>query len=178
MTPPVLIIPGWNGSGPRHWQSLWQNAHPEYQRVEQDDWDHPARAAWVGRLDEYVARSPQPPVLVAHSLGCLLVAHWTAQHRRPVHSALLVAPPDLEASALTADSDFLPLPTEPLPFPSVLIGSANDDWCELNRAQRMAQMWGARFANAGPCGHINADAGFGPWEMGEKLLAELIVLSA
>ncbi|WP_437748046.1 alpha/beta hydrolase [Sorangium sp. So ce1504] len=27
---------------------------------------------------------------------------------------------------------------------------------------------------AGPCGHINVDAGFGPWPEGERLLAALI----
>jgi len=175
MNPPVLIIPGWESSGPRHWQTLWEKAHPEYQRVEQDDWQHPARAAWVERLDDYIARSPRPPLLVAHSLGCLLAPHWAQAHRRPVHAALLVAPPDLEASALMADSDFLPLPHQPLPFPSLLVGSENDPWCELKTAQRLARLWGSRFVNAGPCGHINSDAGFGPWELGERLLRELVI---
>jgi predicted alpha/beta hydrolase family esterase len=44
----------------------------------------------------------------------------------------------------------------------------------IERARALAQAWGARFANAGACGHINVAAGFGPWPAGEELLAELL----
>jgi len=32
----VLILPGWHGSGPQHWQTLWQQRHG-YRRIEQHD---------------------------------------------------------------------------------------------------------------------------------------------
>ena len=29
----VLILPGWENSGPRHWQSLWEQRHEERYRA-------------------------------------------------------------------------------------------------------------------------------------------------
>lgn len=33
-----LVVPGWNNSGPTHWQSRWQDLAPDLVRVEQEDW--------------------------------------------------------------------------------------------------------------------------------------------
>jgi len=44
----VLIHPGLNGSGPDHWHTHWEQAFPDFVRVQQADWDHlvyDARAA-------------------------------------------------------------------------------------------------------------------------------------
>ena len=49
----VLILPGWQGSGPQHWQTLWEKRHG-YVRVEQHEWMHPLRGDWVTRLEEMV----------------------------------------------------------------------------------------------------------------------------
>ena len=38
----VLLLPGWQNSGPQHWQTLWEQRHG-YHRVEQSDWDRPLR---------------------------------------------------------------------------------------------------------------------------------------
>jgi predicted alpha/beta hydrolase family esterase len=40
-------------------------------------------------------------------------------------------------------------------------------------ARALAAAWGSRFVLLEKAGHINADAGFGPWPAGERLLAEL-----
>ena len=50
MRPRVLVIPGWGDSGPEHWQSLWEKAHPDFQRVVQRDWLYPIRREWVETL--------------------------------------------------------------------------------------------------------------------------------
>ena len=47
----VLIVPGLHNSGPGHWQSRWQRLYPQFERVEQDDWEKPDLAAWSARLD-------------------------------------------------------------------------------------------------------------------------------
>jgi predicted alpha/beta hydrolase family esterase len=98
---PVLIIPGLGGSGPEHWQSLWQMRLLDAGRVEQADWDKPDRAGWIARLDDAVVQSKESPLLVAHSLSCALVACWAAQHKRSIHGALLVAPADVESDTHT-----------------------------------------------------------------------------
>lgn len=167
---PVLIVPGWTNSGPNHWQTWLQKRHPDFVRVEQDDWDRPARHAWVERLHEYIAGARTPPLLVAHSLGCIAVVHWAVTHSLPVHAALLVAPPDLDAPATPAEeADFRPVPATRLPFRSVLVASDNDPHCTIDAARRMATAWGSDFLAAGACGHLNTASGFGPWPLGEEL---------
>jgi len=49
----VLILPGWQSSGPEHWQSRWE-ARFGYRRVEQHDWMHPQRGDWMARLEDVV----------------------------------------------------------------------------------------------------------------------------
>ena len=68
------------GSGPDHWQTRWERRHG-YVRVVQDDWERPTPDAWTARLDESVGRAPGAVVLVAHSLGCILVARWATHPR-------------------------------------------------------------------------------------------------
>ena len=62
----VLVLPGWQGSGPSHWQSLWELRHG-YRRVEQHDWDRPLRGDWIARLEDVVLGCDEPAVLVASS---------------------------------------------------------------------------------------------------------------
>lgn len=174
----VLMLPGWQNSEPEHWQSLWERAHPEYARVPQQEWERPVRDDWVGTLDFTIEALPEPPVIVAHSLGCIAVAHWAAKSSRvslPVRGALLVAPPDLERPDAPVElAGFAPIPLARLPFPSIVVASTNDPYCTITRAEQFANAWGSRFVNVGAKGHINTDAGFGPWPEGERLLAELL----
>ncbi|XXR81009.1 alpha/beta hydrolase [Sorangium sp. So ce394] len=175
MMPPLLMVPGYSGSGPRHWQTLWEQKLPFARRVEMPDWAHPDRGAWVEALDRAVADSAAPPVLIAHSCGVSTVVHWGASGARPVRAALLVAPADTESPSHPRDaSTFHPLPRVRLPFPSAVVASANDPYCTPERAEAFARAWGSQLIHAGPCGHINTDAGFGPWPDGERILAALI----
>ncbi|HEX2078745.1 MAG TPA: alpha/beta hydrolase [Longimicrobium sp.] len=178
--PPVLVVPGWTSSGPRHWQTLWERADPgRFRRVEQRDWDNPLREEWVRTLDGAVAACAAPPLLVAHSLGCIAVAHWAAAFARPVAGALLVAPADVEAAhAPEPVRDFAPIPLGALPFPSILAASSDDPWLRLDRAEHMASCWGSNFIRIEAAGHLNTDAGFGPWPQGEELLRRLCFSAA
>src|SRR5512145_909274 len=93
----VLLLPGWLDSGPDHWQSRWEALHGD-RRVQQSDWLWPKRGDWMARLEEVLLEDETAALLVAHSLGCQLVAAWAAhsQHSARVRGALLVAPPDIE----------------------------------------------------------------------------------
>ena len=175
----TLTLPGWQGSGPGHWQSLWEAAHG-YQRVEQHDWLRPLRGDWSARLEEVLldtaAGGRGPAVLVAHSLGCMLVAAWAAHsgNTQRVKSALLVAPPDVERADLR---EVLPgwstMPLQTLPFPALVLASSNDPFCDLARARAFAAAWSADFMDVGPCGHINADSGLGDWPEAHRHLERL-----
>lgn len=123
-----LIVPGWQGSPEEHWQSHWQNSLPNSARVEQADWLTPRREDWVAALAEAIVADNTPVILIAHSLGCITVAHWAAtaplQSLRLVRGALLVAPADVERPACApALRNFAPIPTGLLPFPSQLVSS-------------------------------------------------------
>jgi len=173
---PVLILPGWQGSGAEHWQSRWQALYGD-QRVEQHDWMRPLRGDWISRLEDVLLAQPAPVLLAAHSLGCALVAAWAAHSNNThlVRGALLVAPGDVEqVEELRATLySWAPMPAQTLPFPSLLLGSQDDPFCRLERAQLFARQWGAEFMDYGARGHLNAQSGLGDWPEGRALLARL-----
>ena len=172
----VLLLPGWQGSGPDHWQMRWAKVHG-YSVVEQNDWLRPRRGDWLARLDEVVIDAPGPVVLVAHSLGCILVSAWASfsRHTAKVRAALLVAPGDVAQPVLQEIlPGWLPIEGRPLPFRSIVVGSDNDPYCSSERAQQLARNWSARWVGLGAAGHINADSSLGDWPEGHTLLQTLL----
>jgi predicted alpha/beta hydrolase family esterase/diadenosine tetraphosphate (Ap4A) HIT family hydrolase len=164
----VLTIPGWQGSGPDHWQSQWERLDANITRVEQEEWNQPQLHAWKPRL--VAACAGEPVVLAAHSLGTMLVAHAAGELKNVV-GALLVAPPSLEVEAVRS---FAPTPRARLPFPSILVASRTDPWMTFEQSQSLAADWGAEFIDAGALGHINADSQLGTWPFGRALLQRLL----
>jgi len=173
-----LILPGWQGSADDHWQSHWQRSLPNSTRVEQADWLEPSRTDWVATLERYVAADSSRVILIAHSLGCITVAHWAAQAPvellRRVRGALLVAPADVERPGCPpALCNFAPIPSSSLPFPSQLVGSDNDHAASAVRAIELARQWGAEAAILNGAGHINVKSGHHRWEQGFAYLYRL-----
>jgi hypothetical protein len=173
-----LILPGWQGSPEEHWQSHWQRSLPNSARVEQADWLNPRRGDWVAALNQAVAADPRPTILIAHSLGCVTVAHWAAQAPlellRRVRGALLVAPADVERPDCPEPlRNFAPIARDPLPFPSLLIGSDNDAAASDARALELARAWGSEAAILRGAGHINVKSGHRHWEQGFGYLYRL-----
>lgn len=175
-SPHVLILPGWQNSGPHHWQSRWETAHG-YTRVEQHDWLWPMRGDWITRLEDVVTACEGPVLLAAHSLGCVLVAAWAtlSANTHRVQGALLVAPGDVEQPDVPASlRSWSPIAVPRLPFASVLVASRNDPYCRFERAQQLAQAWGARLVDAGEAGHLNGQSGLGDWPEGHAHLQALM----
>lgn len=168
-----LLLPGWLDSGPQHWQSHWERLHG-CRRVVQDDWVWPRRGDWMARLDEALLEAPAPAVLIAHSLGCHLVAAWAAhsRHLDRVAGALLVAPPDTERDDMPPQLfNWRPMVRARLPFPSLAAHSSDDPYCTPDRARAIAADWGSACIDLGPCGHANAESGLGDWPQGWRLVA-------
>lgn len=169
-----LFIPGWGGSGPDHWQSHWERELPDATRVEMPDWDAPRRADWIRTLDHAIRASTEPPVLIAHSLGCVAVAWWAGVSPCPVRGALLVAPADLDREDSPPPlREFRPLPRAPLPFSSHVVASDDDPYASLARVRQIAQDWGSTLTVLAGAGHINTASGYGPWSEGRLLLDAL-----
>jgi hypothetical protein len=174
----ILTIPGLNNSGPTHWQSLWERRFARCERIELGQWDSPDKDLWVDRIADAIDVEPDPVLIVAHSLGCHAFAHWFAGAssvaRDRIVGALLVAPPDLtqlrrnHRIAGFADSPALSSQT-----PMIVVASDDDPYAKTAHVWRLSRHWDARFVNAGPFGHINADSGVGDWPYGQYLLASL-----
>jgi len=135
------------------------------------------RGDWLARLEEVVLSRDEPAVLVAHSLGCILAAAWSARslntHR--VKAALLVAAADVERPEIREQlPSWSPIDLQALAFPSVLVASRNDPYCDFDRARLFAHAWGSQFMDHGDSGHINADSGLASWPEGHVLLQDLM----
>jgi uncharacterized protein len=180
----LVIVPGHGDSGAGHWQTWLEQSSPKVVRVRQTNWERPLRWRWTAGLERAMlaVESPGSAILIAHSLGVLTVAAWATRSRQraKVAGALLVAPPDvtrrlprMPSTLLVRLAGWLPIPMARLPFPSIVVGSANDPMCPLARARDFAQAWGAEFIDAGPAGHINTLAGFGPWPGVHALIERL-----
>jgi predicted alpha/beta hydrolase family esterase len=164
----ILIVPGLGGSGPDHWQTRWERQLSTARRIEQASWDEPKKSEWTARIVTEVGRAKRPVVLVAHSLGVAAVAHAAGRLQGAVRGAFLVSLPDVDIPDLIpdVDLDFGPIPRDPLPFPSVLIASRSDPYCDYYKAEDMAYAWGSAIVDAGDSGHINTESGHGPWPEG------------
>lgn len=169
--PAVVVLPGYQDSGPDHWQSRWCRAHPEYRRITGLDWDRPLRQAWVGTLQAAVRAVDGRVVVVAHSLGSVTVACLGADAPPNLVAALLVAPCDTELAGFPDEiRGFAPMPDQPLPFRTIVVASRDDPWMTFERATDVADAWGGELVDAGAVQHINTDSGHGPWPEGEMLL--------
>ena len=153
----ALILPGLHDSDPEHWQSRWEARAETMHRVIQDDWVTPRCADWVSKLDEALAFRGPDAVLVAHSAGCALVAHWAVGDSSTcIRGALLVAPSDPEAASFPpGPRGFAPVPLLRLRFRSIVVASSNDRYVTLSRAKTFAKKWGSEFVMIGEARHIN-----------------------
>ena len=170
-----FIVPGLGSSGPDHWQTYFERTQPDFTRIEQRDWDTPDRQEWVDTLERtLVGEDLSRVVLVAHSLGCVTVAHWAGQFGHRIKGALLVSPSDVETAHYAAFSTtgFGPMPLAQLPFSSKVVASANDEWVSAARARQFAEAWGSELLEIGEAGHINAASGYGAWPAGLELLRD------
>lgn len=167
----VLTVPGLSDAGPDMWLSRWEREEG-WGRVVQADWDDPDPDAWADALRAAVAEAEPPVLLVAHSLGCLTVAR--AGPLPGVAGAMLVAPPDAEQPLTKPEiARWGAGPWEPLRFPSVVVASRSDPWCDHARAAALARAWGAELVDAGAADHFATADGLGEWPEGRAVLADL-----
>lgn len=180
----VLIVPGLRDHVPEHWQTLLQARLPNAVSMPPLQLERLSCAAQVQALEAALAQIAGRVILVAHSGGVITVAHWAQAHARPtrpIHGALLAAPPDFESplpagyptQEQLAANGWLPVPRGRLPFPSLVAASDNDPLGRKERVLELAQAWGSRVVEVGAVGHLNPAAGYGPWPRAEELIREL-----
>lgn len=172
----IIVVPGYTGAGPDHWQSRWEAKLSTARRVEQAEWSKPVREDWTARVAEAVNEAERPVVLVAHSLGVSTVIQAIPQFRKSVAGGFFVSPPDVANPRIRPKHlmTFGPYPRDPLPFPSVVVASRDDPFSSFESAEDIAAAWGSLFVDAGDIGHINADSGHGPWPEGSLLFGKFL----
>jgi uncharacterized protein len=169
-----LILHGLQGSGPGHWQTwLAARLRADNERVaypDLPDAELPSLAAWREKLDGELAALPGACVVVCHSLACLLWLHHIAEGGTPAERALLVAPPS-ESSGVAEIAGFFPVPQPALGRGARLVCSDDDPYCPEGAANVYAGL-GIPIDVIPGKGHMNKDAGYGPWPAVESWCVE------
>lgn len=181
----ILIVPGLRDAVAQHWQTLLEAELRESRRpvasvpaMGRDDLDCMRR---VRAIEAAAVQVVGPLLIVAHSGGCIMLAHWARQTRRPVLGALLATPSDFEQAmpagyptlAQLDAGGWLPVPRARLPFRSLVAASRNDPLGRFVRVAALATDWGSELVDLGEVGHLNPASGFGPWPTATSLINRL-----
>jgi len=172
--PYVLILHGYSGSGPGHWQSWLARTLAEHGGLVDmphfSEPDAPDLDTWLAELRGHLEAAPKDAerVVVAHSLGCFLWLHHAVREvTERVDRVLLVAPPapDVPEPAIKT---FQPPPLDPDALRKAaretrLVAGEGDPYCEMAVAKRMAEALRIELDVVPGAGHINIDAGYGDW---------------
>ncbi|WP_144122905.1 RBBP9/YdeN family alpha/beta hydrolase [Catellatospora sichuanensis] len=185
----IVTVPGLRGPVDEHWQTRFAARRRDVLAVPPLGRDNPSLDDRVDALQETVETARGSVVIVAHSAGVLTTVHWAARRRgsaRRVRAALLATPPDLgaplpaEYPALSelAEHGWLPIPLQPLRFPSIVAASSNDPLGDPARVRALADAWGSRWHDLGAVGHLNPASGHGEWPEADSLVAQLSTMEA
>ena len=188
-----LILHGWQGSGPEHWQTWLAGRlraaghHVQYPELPACDEPCPDRwgIAFRSELGRLAARQDDERVVVAHSLGCVLWLREAANvaPSRRVDRVALVAPP-CPGAAVPELAGFYPTGAER----EAVARAARRDAPRVHRQRPLlpgrerralwAQPLGLTVDLLPGAGHLNVEAGYGPWpEMEAWCLGERATLS-
>jgi uncharacterized protein len=193
--PVIVIVPGLRDHVEQHWQTLLEARLREARRpvvtvapMGREDIDCAARVdaieAVVSKLAAQTQNAP-PAIIVAHSAGCIAVAHWARRHadtaRAAIRGALLAVPPDFDTPmpapypdiAALAAAGWLPVPREPLPFEAIVAASRDDPLASHARVLELARAWEGECVDLGEVGHLNPASGYGEWPAAEGLIEVL-----
>ncbi|MES2664344.1 MAG: alpha/beta hydrolase [Pseudomonadota bacterium] len=168
----TLIVPGYQGSGPDHWQTWLESKIPNSRRIQNINWEVPELEVWKHQLCREIDACSSVWI-IAHSFGCLVSVCAAIEKSDKILGTILVAPADpdrffdcglcLSHPHLTAPTISSSLPKNLLPGMNLVIASENDPWINLNKAKKFAHRWGANFLHLNNAGHINSDSGYGPF---------------
>jgi predicted alpha/beta hydrolase family esterase len=125
----VLIVSGLRERVAGHWQTLLTACLAKVRSVPPLATNKFRCAAWIEVVQCGLAEIDGPVILVVHSAGVMMVAHWAVRHR---HVTKL---------------------NGPLPLPCTVVASSNDYLASLEAVTRMAK-GGSQLANLGAVGYL------------------------
>ncbi len=170
----TLILHGWGGSDHPHWQSeLASQIAKNYGTVSfplLDNCHFPSKNRWLKQVKQLLEEF-KPDTVVCHSLANTLWFWLCQENIATVEKLFMVSPPSLSTTEPTIKTFFpCEIPSDVHAKEVHLIVSDNDPWIELEEAQKMAKTIGASYTVIHNARHINADSGYGKWNLIEDLI--------
>jgi predicted alpha/beta hydrolase family esterase len=175
-----LILHGWQGSEPEHWQSWLANrlraAKESVLYPLLPSPNTPFLEKWIDALIHYRNLMVGEKIVVCHSLGAILWMHYAVSFEcKVVDRLLLVSPPcPPELALINEVQGFLPVPMDPEAISNSahqvkLVCSVGDEYCQVNATITYAQPLKIDYEILPPeAGHINVESNYGPWPQVEK----------
>ena len=171
-----LILHGYEGSGPEHWQSwLAERLRGAGAIVAYPDLPSPftpALPAWRAALEAELSALPDGPTVIAHSLACILWLHHCARPgAAPAGRVLLVAPPSI-GGAPPPIHPFFPVALDRERVAATaaetrLVCAPDDPYCPEDAARVYGEPLGIPVDVLPRGGHVNVESGYGPWPAAE-----------
>ena len=170
----TLILHGWGGSDAPHWQAeLASEIAKNYGTVSfplLDNCHFPSKNRWLRQVKQLLEEF-KPDTVVCHSLANTLWFWLCQEEIKEVERLFMVSPPSLSTTEATIKTFFpCEIPQNCFAKQIELIVSDNDPWIKLEEAKNMAKEIGANYTIVKNAGHINADSGYGKWELLEQLV--------
>ena len=177
----VLILHGWGGSDAPHWQAeLAATLARKYGTVSfplLDNCHFPSKNRWVKQL-KGILEDFKPDTVVCHSLANTLW-FWLCQEQEfmqdisEIKRLFMVSPPSLTTEVDTIKTFFPCKMPEKLYAKEVqMIVSDTDPYINVEEAEMMSKQYNIPLTVIKDAGHINADSGYGKWDLIEKLVLE------
>jgi len=182
MSDAFLVLHGWGGNKPDHWQEhIVKDLLAEGETVYYPKFTDPGAPnleIWLDELERVVADIPEDDsiTVLAHSLGCILWLHYAAaavDSEPPVRAdrVLLVAPPYRKSAPEEAPpgvATFYPPPLSPeglktVAGETVIVASDNDDFATYDQALDYAEKLEVPIEKLAGAGHISPYYGYGKW---------------
>ncbi|MDP9091732.1 MAG: alpha/beta hydrolase [Actinomycetota bacterium] len=173
-TAPTVILHGWQGSTGEHWQA-WlaeqlRSAEREVRFPELPEAESPRLSDWLAGLEKTLAGLPDDGFdVVAHSLGAILWLHHAARsHASPRPARVALVAPVSPRTAIAQLQDFFPVPLDidtvrRAADGTALIGSDDDPYTPEGIAEAYGRPLKMPTTIVKAGGHINVEAGYGPW---------------
>ncbi len=170
----TLILHGWGGSDTPHWQAeLAAEIAKNYGTVSfplLDNCHFPSKNRWVKQVKALLEEF-KPDTVVCHSLANTLWFWLCQENIETVQRLFMISPPSLTTKEATIKTFFpCELPKSIHAKEVQMIVSDTDPWVEMEEAKEVAEHYNIPLTVIKDAGHINADSGYGKWELIENLV--------